>query len=571
LENTLTQRTPSSSPPSIESPQPSLPSNPWWRHAVIYEIYPRSFQDSNGDGIGDINGITSRLDYLQWLGVDAIWISPIYPSPQVDFGYDISDYQNIDPQYGTLEDFDHLLAEAKKHGIRVLMDMVMNHTSDQHPWFLESSSSRDNPRRDWYIWREGHPGATPPYNPPNNWISMFGHSAWQYDARTGQYFYHRFYPQQPDLNWRNPQVEQAMFDCIRFWFDRGVAGLRLDAVPSLFEDPELRDADPLPGTNAYGDPRQDPSRYENLPDDHGVMRRLRSLTDSYSGERVLIGETYLNSIRELDQWYGGSHHNELQLPMDIQVGFINKLDVNLFRRRILEAETRIDGNQPLFVFDNHDHPRSWNRYGDGTHNDLIARLIAAILFTTRSTALLYYGQEIGMTTTPPKRKEDVKDPIGIKGWPREKGRDGERTPMQWNSSANSGFSNASSTWLPLAADYEEKNILAQQNDPGSLLHWYRRLIDLRKTDPALRGNEITMLDVTNPFVLSWLRPGKEHSLLVALNFTAQTQTISFDPAKDRLPSGQVKTILTSASSLEHQSSLAGITLPPFATWIGSLQ
>jgi alpha-glucosidase len=225
-------------------------AEPWWKHALIYEIYPRSFQDSNGDGVGDLKGITQRLDYLQTLGVDAIWLSPIYPSPQVDFGYDISDYENVDPQYGTLADFDQLVAEAKKRNIRIIMDMVMNHTSDKHPWFIESKSSRTNPKRDWYVWRDGKgPGI-----PPNNWQSEFGHSAWQFDPTTNQWYYHKFYIQQPDLNWRNPAVEKAMFDAVRFWLDRGVAGFRLDAIPTLFEDPQLRDAKETSGTNAYGDP-----------------------------------------------------------------------------------------------------------------------------------------------------------------------------------------------------------------------------------------------------------------------------------------------------------------------------
>lgn len=560
--NKILTQTPSSNSSMLHDQEP------WWRHAVIYEIYPRSFQDSNGDGIGDLNGIVERLDYLQWLGVDAIWISPLYPSPQVDFGYDISDYENIDPQYGTLADFDRLLAEAQRRGIRVIMDMVMNHTSDQHPWFVESSSSRDHPKRDWYVWRDGAPGG----GPPNNWTSMFGHSAWEYDDRTGQYYYHRFYAQQPDLNWHNPEVEKAMFACVRFWLDRGVAGFRLDAVPSLFEDPELRDAELLPGTNAYGDRNQDPSRYENLPDDHGVMRHLRSMIDSYEGERVLIGETYLNSIRELDQWYGGAQHNELHLPMDMQVGFIDTLDVNLFRQRILEAETKIDGNQPLFVFDNHDHPRSWSRYGDGVHDEAIARIFAAILFTTRSTAMMYYGQEIGMTTTPPARKEDVKDPIGIKGWPEEKGRDGERTPMQWDGTRNAGFSEADRPWLPVAGDAAEKNVAAQREDSESLLHWYRQLIALRKNEPALCGGEITMLDTGNPSVLSYLRRAPEgRSILIALNFTDQEHTIRFDAEQDRPLMGSVHTILTSAPSLHEQSTLTSLELPAFTVWIGGLK
>jgi len=546
---------------------------PWWKHAVIYEIYPRSFQDSNGDGIGDLNGITERLDYLHDLGIDAIWLSPIYPSPQVDFGYDISDYENVDPQYGTLADFDRLLSEANKRGIRVIMDMVMNHTSDKHPWFIASASSKTDPKRNWYVWRDGKPGTTPPNNPPNNWTSIFGHSAWQYDEKTGQYYYHRFYIQQPDLNWRNAAVESAMFGSVSFWLDRGVAGFRLDAIPTLFEDPQLRDANLLPGTNAYGDGNQETLLYENLPEVHGVMRRLRIMVDRYPGQRVLIGETYLPNIAELDKWYGGAKHNELHLPMDMQVGFINKLDAAVFRERIIDAETKIDGNQPLFVFDNHDNIRSWNRYGDGTHDELIARLLAAILFTTRSSALMYYGQEIGMTTTPPERKEDVKDPIGITGWPLEKGRDGERTPMQWNSTQNAGFSDAGLTWLPVAADYTSKNVKAQQDDPHSLFNWYKQLITMRKTDPTLRDGSITMLDTANPSVLSYVRNGVagHPSILAVLNFTNQPQTVSLNPHKDRLPSGRVRTLLTSDPSLDQQSTVTHIELPPYATWIGSLQ
>jgi alpha-glucosidase len=267
--------------------------NDWWQHAVFYEIYPRSFQDSNGDGIGDLNGVTQRLDYLKALGIDAIWLTPIYPSPQVDFGYDISDYENVDPQYGTLKDFDRLTAEAKKRGIRIIMDSVMNHTSDKHPWFIESRSSRDNPKRDWYVWRDGKgPGGK---QPPNNWISEFGHSAWEWDPKTNQFYYHRFYIQQPDLNWRNPAVEKAMFDTLRFWMDRGVFGFRLDAIPSLFEDPQLRDNKPTGGRNAYGDLKLDNAMTDNLPDVQAVLTRMRKVTDEYPG-RVLIGETYLSGI-----------------------------------------------------------------------------------------------------------------------------------------------------------------------------------------------------------------------------------------------------------------------------------
>jgi len=544
-------------------------ADPWWKHAVIYEAYPRSFQDSNGDGVGDLKGITERVDYLQALGINAIWLSPIYPSPQVDFGYDISDYENVDPQYGNLVDFDQLVAEAKKRNIRIIMDMVMNHTSDKHPWFIESKSSRNNPKRDWYIWRDGKgPGI-----PPNNWQSAFGHSAWKYDTTTKQWYYHKFYAEQPDLNWRNPKVEKAMFDSVRFWLDRGVAGFRLDAIPTLFEDPELRDEKETGGVNAFGDPNIDGSYTENLPEVHDVMRSLRKLVASYPGDRVLIGETYLPNIQELDKWYGGASRNELNLPMDMQIGFINKLDASLFRQRIEDVETKVHGNQPLIVFDNHDNPRSWDRYGDGVHDAAIARVIATMLFTTRATAMMYYGQEIGMVTTPPKRKEDVKDPVGLVGWPKEKGRDGERTPMQWDTSKNAGFSTADETWLPVAPNYKTVNVQVEDAASDSLLNWYKQLIQMRATNPALREGPLTMLDRTNPNVLSYVRKGSagSPSVVVALNFTAQPQTISLNLTGTGVTGTNVKTLLTDDASLRPTTSLAGITLPPFASWIASVQ
>lgn len=547
---------------------------PWWKHAVIYEIYPRSFQDSTGDGIGDLNGITQRLGYLQSLGVNAVWLSPIYPSPQVDFGYDISDYENIDSQYGTLADFDKLVSQAKERHIRIIMDMVMNHTSDQHKWFLESKSSKTNPKRDWYIWRDGKGfDANGKPIPPNNWVSLFGGSAWQYDPKTKQFYYHEFYKQQPDLNWRNPAVEKAMFDTVRFWLDRGVAGFRLDAVPTLFEDPELRDEPVLGGINKQGDPILSDIYTNNLPEVHEVMRRLRALVDTYPGNRVLIGETYLPNVQELDKWYGGAKHDELQLPMDMRVGFTNKLDASLFRERINDAETKIDGNWPLFVFDNHDNVRSWNRYGDGVHDMAIAKLIATMLFTSRSTALMYYGEEIGMVTTTPTRKQDVKDPIGITGWPKEKGRDGERTPMQWNAGKDSGFSTAASTWLPVAPDYVTVNVKTEEAEPDSLLNWHKRLIAMRKDDPTLRDGKMVMLDRDNPSVLSYIREGVagRPAVVVALNFTAEPQTISLDLTPANVQGHSVKTLITDAPSLEQTSSLSNITLPPYASWVGSIQ
>jgi alpha-glucosidase len=546
---------------------PQQTPDPWWKHAVIYEIYPRSFQDSNGDGLGDLSGITQRLDYLKDLGIDAIWIAPIYPSPQVDFGYDISDYQNIDPQYGTLADFDRLIAEAKKRNIRIVMDAVLNHTSDKHPWFIESASSKTNPKRNWYIWRDGKG----PGRPPNNWLSTFGHSAWQFSPKTGQYYYHFFYIQQPDLNWRNPQVENAMFNMLRFWLDRGVAGFRLDAVPTLFEDPSLANEEVLPGTNKFGDPNQPTILQENLPEVHGVLRRMRALIDSYPDTRVLIGETYLPNVEELDKWYGGAKHNELHLPMDMQVGFEPRLDVNEFRRRINDAETKIHGNHPLFVFDNHDNPRTAFRYGDGVHNKAIDQMLATILFTTRSTALIYYGDEIEMPTTEPTSREQVRDPIGITGWPKEKGRDGERTPMQWDSSTSAGFSSNPRTWLPVASNYKQINVEAESHDPGSMLSWYKKLIALRRSNPAIHDGQMTMLDIGNQQALAWSRTaagGK--TVVVVCSFAPEPQVISLEAALHA--SGKTARTLAMSGGGGQQGTvdLNAISLPAYGSIIAEV-
>jgi len=553
----------------------------WWKNAVIYEIYPRSFQDTNGDGIGDLNGITERLDYLQKLGVDAIWLTPVYPSPQVDFGYDISDFRNIDPQYGKLADFDRLVAEAQKRHIRVIMDMVMNHTSDQHKWFLESRSSRDNPYRDWYVWRDGKgETATDKGQPPNNWQSYFGHSAWQWDPTTRQYYYHKFYIQQPDLNWYNPEVHQAFKDIMRFWLKRGVGGFRFDAIVDLFEDPKLtdegvvKDKDGKPIINAYGDPQLDESKTNNQPGVHEVMQEMRAAMDKFDsnafpGTRVLIGETYLPNIAELAKMYGSVDKPEFHLPMDTQVGMINKLDMTEFRSKLIEAETQIGANIPLLLFDNHDNPRIDMRYGDGVHDTDIERVISTILFASRGAALFYYGDEIGMKTTPPTRKQDVKDPIGITGWPKEKGRDGERTPMQWNATANAGFTTGK-PWLPVPPSAATINVAAEQNDPGSLFNWYRALIRLKKTVPAFDNGANIMLDTGNTRVLSWMRqaPGAPQ-VVVSVNFTAQPQTVDLTIGGVGIEPRRLKTLLKSPGAAD-PASLKSIALGPYGVYIGEL-
>lgn len=557
----------------------------WWKHAVLYEIYPRSFQDSNGDGLGDLNGIRDRMPYLEKLGVDAIWIAPMYPSPQVDFGYDISDYEDVDPQYGSLKDFDALLAAGKQHHVRILLDMVLNHTSDKHKWFIESASSRSNPKADWYVWNDGVRADTPGVTayqkrwehdgmvPPNNWTSVFGGSAWEWVPARKQFYYHRFYKQQPDLNWNKPAVEKAMFDAMRFWLNKGVAGFRLDAIPSLFEDPQLRNEPETGGINAYGDPNVNTEYTDNLPEVHGVIRRMREMVNGYSGDRVLIGETYLPNTAELYKWYGQAAANELQLPMDMLVGFSGRYSADHFRKTIGEAETGLHGDQPLFVFDNHDNPRSITRYGDGVHDVAIAKSVAAMLLTTRATALTYYGAEIGMPTTPPTRKEDVKDPIGIRGWPKQKGRDGERTPMQWTPGLDAGFSTASKTWLPIPPSYKTINVQTESGEPDSLLNWYEELIALRRTNPALHDGGFAMLDAGDTNVLAYLRtpPQGAAPVVVAINMSAQPKTVSLNLSAEGISAKAAKTLAASDASLTGATSLQNLTLPPYSTWIAEVR
>jgi alpha-glucosidase len=553
----------------------------WWKNAVIYEIYPRSFQDSNGDGIGDLNGITQRLDYLKELGVDAIWLTPCYPSPQADFGYDISDYENIDPQYGTLADFDHLVAEANKRHIRVIMDMVMNHTSDQHKWFLESRSSRTNPYRDWYMWHDGKgETATDKGEPPNNWQSAFGGSAWQWDEKTRQYYYHKFYVGQPDVNWDNPKIHEAFKNIMRFWFKRGVAGFRFDAITTLFEDPQLRDEDVLmdkdgkPLMGPDGRPRLSDTRTDNLPGVHPVMEEMRAASDAFGsagfpGTRVLIGETYLPNIAELAKQYGPEGKPEFHLPMDTQVAFINKLDVDAFRARLVDAETGLNGHTPLLLFDNHDNPRIDARYGDGVHDTDIERVLSTILFASRGTALFYYGDEIGMKTTPPERKEDVKDPVGKLAWPMYKGRDGERTPMQWDASANAGFTTAAATpWLPVPPTYTTVNVKAELGNPDSLFTWYQKLIELKKTNPAFAHGTNIMLDTANTKVLSWMRQtAGAPPVVVSVNFTAEPQTVSLIfPGS----TGKLKTLLKTPGAA-NPAWLGQFELGPYGVYVAEVQ
>ncbi|HEY0971601.1 MAG TPA: alpha-amylase family glycosyl hydrolase [Gemmatimonadales bacterium] len=488
----------------VEPPTPQ--DHLWWQSGVVYQIYPRSFRDSNDDGVGDLPGIIEKLDYLTWLGVDALWISPIYPSPMADFGYDVSDYTDIHPIFGTLADFDRLREETRKRGLRLILDFVPNHSSSEHPWFLESRSSRDNPKRDWYIWHDALPGG----DPPNNWRSVFGGGAWEWDEATGQYYLHSFLKEQPDLNWRNPAVQDAMLDVMRFWLDRGVDGFRVDVMWHMVKDAKLRDNPPNPDYV----PGQPP--YEQLlpvfstdqPEVHDIVRRMRELVDEYD-ERLIIGEIYL-PITKLVTYYGedgrGAHlpfnFHLITLPWDaLHIG-----------AAVSEYEGSLPpGGWPNWVLGNHDQPRVASRIGPGQ-----ARVAAMLILTLRGTPTLYYGEELGMhdVAVPPER---IQDPQALNMPGVGRSRDTARTPMQWTPGPNAGFSTVE-PWLPLSITHRRTNVETQRGDPYSMLSLYRRLLQLRRIEPALSVGSYT--PVPSPSnVLAYVREADGRRFLVVLNLS----------------------------------------------------
>ena len=478
----------------------------WWQRGIIYQIYPRSFMDGNGDGVGDLAGITSRLDYLRWLGVDAVWLSPVYPSPMKDFGYDVSDYTGIDPLFGTMADFDWFLREAHARRLKVILDFVPNHTSHQHPWFLESRSSRDSAKRDWYIWRA--PGRNG--GPPNNWLSCFGGSAWEFDQGTGQYYYHAFLREQPDLNWRNPLVVEAMLGVLRFWLERGVDGFRLDALWHLIKDEDCRDNPVNPSW------REELGSYNALipfhttdqPEVHAAIGRMRRLIDEYK-DRVLIGEIYLPTER-LVQYYG-TDLTGLHVPFNFQL-VLAKWDARHIAQLIADYEAALPaGGWPNWVLGNHDQPRIASRVGAAQ-----ARVTAMLLLTLRGTPTLYYGDEIGMHDVAIPL-EKLRDPVEKNVPGHGLGRDPERTPLQWSAEKNAGFT-AGEPWLPVAEDYAEVNVKSQREDPGSILTLYRRLIRLRRGAPALQVGRFEPVTTEGDVLAYFRRAGqRESGFLIALN------------------------------------------------------
>ncbi|HEX6128102.1 MAG TPA: alpha-amylase family glycosyl hydrolase [Candidatus Limnocylindria bacterium] len=481
----------------------------WWQDGVVYQVYPRSFGDSNGDGVGDLEGIRRRLDHMTWLGVDAVWISPFYPSPMVDGGYDVADYCGVDPRFGDLDDFDRLLADAHRRSLRVILDLVPNHSSDRHPWFVESRGSRDNPRRDWYIWRD--PG--PDGGPPNNWIAEFGGPAWTLDSGTGQYYYHAFSSAQPDLNWRNPDVRRAMYDVMRFWLDRGVDGFRVDVIWHLIKDERLRDN---PVNPDYVEGRDSPSRRlvqaysADQPEVHQVVAEMRSVLDDYQ-DRLLIGEIYL-PIEQLVTYYGrdgaGAH-----LPFNFHLILVpwDAREIELVIDRYEGALP--DDAWPNWVLGNHDQPRVASRIGEAQ-----ARVAAVLLLTVRGTPTIYYGEELGLrdVSVPAERATDVRE-INQPG--RGLNRDPQRTPMPWTPGPGGGFTGGK-PWLPLGEENLARSVEAQRDDPASMLTLYRRLLSLRRAERALSVGSYRPVSAGGS-VLAYRRRHGERDLLVALNLAGR--------------------------------------------------
>lgn len=552
----------------------------WWKKAVFYQIYPRSFADSNGDGIGDLPGIISKLDYLQSLGIGAVWLSPHYPSPQVDCGYDIANYCAVAQEYGNLDDFKTMLAELHQRGMALILDLVLNHTSDQHAWFIESRSSRTNPRRDWYIWMDGRDGG-----PPNNWRSTFGGSAWELDPLTGQYYYHYFFKEQPDLNWRNPEVKQALFDVVRYWLDLGVDGFRLDAIGTLFEDPLMPDhLSTTSEADLYRLSRSIKSEADHTafkdefnaifhhqydqPGMHELMKELRQVVDEYD-HRILVGETDLVDFH-------GNGDDELHMVFNFPLMRNGPLTPALVRANQQVRLTSLpDGAWPCNTLGNHDSPRVYNQYGDGLHDAQLARVHLALLVTLKGTPFLYNGEEIGMRDYFVTRLDQIRDKVGLWQYQLEISdlgstpedalayaarscRDKNRTPMQWANKPNGGFSPPGvETWLPVNPDYAGGiNVAEEDTDPGSLLNFYRTVLNIRWASPALLLGDYREVDAGCEDVLAYDRILKSYETCrVILNMSASGQEIRMQSPTAR--------VLYSSTGRIGALSLIRMILQPF--------
>ena len=498
---------------------------PWWQEGVIYQIYPRSYRDTTGNGVGDLAGVIEKLPYLSdTLGVDAIWLSPFYPSPMADFGYDVSDYTNVHPLFGDLETFNRLVSGAHNRDLKVIIDLVPNHSSDQHDWFLESRSSRDNPKRDWYVWADPKPDGSP----PNNWLSVFGGPAWEWDEHTQQYYLHSFLKEQPDLNWRNPAVKEAMWDVVRFWIERGVDGFRIDVAHYIMKDPQMRDNPANDSLDQFiHKPLGDYDTQEHLHDKghedvHSVYRELRTVVDTFDADReiVTIGEIHIFDLNEWSKYYG-ANLDELHMPFNFSL-----LKAEWNAQSVKQSVDKLEGALapgawPNYVLGNHDETRLATRYGSAQ-----ARIAAMLLLTLRGTPTLYYGDEIGMTEVDVPENQQ-QDPWGLRV--PGLGRDGCRTPMQWNRGANAGFSSPDTPglWLPLAGDYRNVNVADQLEDQKSILNLYRKILSLRRNQPVLRRGEYQSLESSHSACFLYRRTLQGHpGIVIALNFSDTEQQLN---------------------------------------------
>jgi alpha-glucosidase len=504
-----------------------VPPEPWWKSAVVYQIYPRSFADTDGDGVGDLEGIRGHLDHLEWLGVDAIWLSPFYPSPMADFGYDVSDYCDVDPLFGSLETFDRLLSDVHARGMRLVIDWVPNHSSSEHAWFVASRSSRDDPRRDWYIWRDPGPGGTP----PNNWVQAFREApAWTLDPATGQSYLHLFLPEQPDLNWANPEVEAAMHDTLRFWLDRGVDGFRMDVIHAIGKDPALPDDPPETGGLPH-------SSVNDTPDTHVLLRRIRGVLDGYDGDRMSVGEVFLLDTAKVATYLGDELHLAFNFPP-----LFTKWRSYRWARQLDDVATHIEpAGWPTWVLSNHDVPRHRTRYGSEDR----ARAAAVLLLGLRGTPFLYAGEELGLedATIPADR---VVDPGG---------RDGCRAPIPWDRTRGHGWGEAE-PWLPWPPDPASRSVEALRDEPESILHLYRALLAARKASPALQLGDQVRVEVPDG-ALAWERAQGEDRRVVAVNFTG---------APVEVP-GLRGTVQVSSDRVGEGESFSGTLGPDQAVWL----
>jgi alpha-glucosidase len=502
-----------------------MTTTPWWRGAVVYQVYPRSMMDANNDGIGDIPGIISKLDYIESLGVDAIWVSPFFKSPMKDFGYDISDYRDIDPIFGTLADFDELIAKAHARGIKIIIDQVLSHTSDQHAWFQESRESRDNSKADWYVWADPKPDGTP----PNNWLAIFGGSAWEWEPRRCQYYLHNFLKSQPDVNYHCPAVRQQILEEVEFWLKRGVDGLRLDAIIFCFHDQLLRDNPAKPEAERRGRGFREDNPYAfqrhvydcDRPENLQFLESLRTLMDRYPGT-VTLGEIASeDSLKTMAEYTAGNSRLHMAYSFEL---LVDQLSGSYIRETVETLEQNLSEGWPCWSIGNHDVVRVMSRWGGKNQSPQLAKTLNAMLLSLRGSVCSYQGEELGLTEAEIQQHE-LQDPYGITFWPRFKGRDGCRTPMPWNhDGAQAGFSQAK-TWLPVAAEHQLKAVDVQEDDSASILNAYRMFLHWRKQQPALRLGEIEFVADAQEYIVFIRRFGDE-ALLCAFNFSAHEQNVA---------------------------------------------